>query len=149
MTSVLLSIEPLTVKAARKQVKEWHRHLPDIQGGLFAAAVYANGELAGVAIAGNPARVWQGTARLVIARVATNETKNACSMLYGALCRAAKALGHREAWTYTLPHEPGTSLRASGFEDMGLSSGGEHGRVSRPRKAAVRPEPKRRWRRVL
>jgi hypothetical protein len=106
-------------------------------------------ELRGVAIAGNPARVWQGQAKLVISRVATDETRNACSMPYGAICRAAQSLGYREAWTYTLPEEPGTSLRAAGFEDMGLSAGGEHDRPSRRRAAARRPEPKRRWRRIL
>lgn len=32
-----MRIAPCTVKAATKKVSEWHRHLPDIQGGLFAA----------------------------------------------------------------------------------------------------------------
>ena len=144
-----LEVKPMTVKAALRQVKEWHRHLPDLQGGLFAASVHADGELVGVGIAGVPARVWDGTGRIVISRIATNEAKNACSMLYGALCRAAKALGYVEAWTYTLPHEPGTSLLASGFEDMGMSKGGEHSREKRPRSPAKQPGPKRRWRRPL
>jgi len=146
---VRIEIEPITVKAARKLVKEWHRHLPDVQGGLFSAAVSVDGAIVGVAIAGNPARVWQGTGRFVISRVATDGSRNACSKLYGAICRAGQALGYREAWTYTLPDEPGTSLRAAGFVDMGMSAGGDHGRVKRPRKAAVRPEPKRRWMRRL
>ncbi len=144
-----LSIEPITVKAARARVKAWHRHLPDLQGGLFAAAVSVDGEIAGVAIAGNPPRVWQGTGRFVISRVATTGAKNACSKLYGAICRAGQALGYREAWTYTLPDEPGTSLIAAGFVDMGMTAGGNHGSVKRPRKPAVRPEPKRRWVRSL
>jgi SLT domain-containing protein len=144
-----LRIEPVTVKAARALVQQWHRHLPEIQGGLFAAAVSADGVVVGVAIAANPARVWQGTGRIVIARVATTGEKNACSMLYGAICRAAAALGYREAWTYTLPDEPGDSLRAAGFREQGWSNGGDHGRKKRPRRPAVRPEPKRRWMRVL
>lgn len=145
-----LNIAPCTVKAATKKVREWHRHLPDIQGGLFAAqCVDGDGNCVGVAIAGNPSRVWQGQAKLVIQRVATQGYENACSALYGALCRAAKALGYREVWTYTLPHEPGTSLRAAGFEDMGLTDGGEWSRPSRARKPAIRPEPKRRWLRRL
>lgn len=86
---------------------------------------------------------------MVITRVATDGVPQGCSMLYGALCRAAKALGYREAWTYTLPEEPGISLRAAGFEDMGLTKGGEHDRPSRRRKPAARPDRKRRWRRVL
>lgn len=148
-----MAVEPCTVRECRRLVKRWHRHLEDVQGGLFAAKVTRDGEVVGVALAGNPARVWQGTARLVISRVATvgaeNGANNACSMLYGALCRAAKALGYREAWTYTLPEEAGISPRAAGFKDMGLSSGGEHSRAKRPRKPAKRPDPKRRWRRTL
>lgn len=70
-------------------------------------------------------------------------------MLYGALCRAAQALGYREAWTYTLPHEKGRSLKAAGFIDMGLTDGGEHCRPSRYRNPAKHPEPKRRWLRQL
>lgn len=144
-----IAIAPCTVKAARAKVREWHRHLSEVQGGLFAAACVSDGECVGVAIAGNPSMVWQGTGRIVISRVATEGHENACSMLYGALCRAAKALGYREAWTYTLPHEPGTSLRAAGFMDMGLTDGGEHDRPSRPRKPAKNSEPKRRWLRRL
>jgi hypothetical protein len=137
------------VKAARKTVRAWHRHLPDLQGGLFAARCMVDGQCVGVAVAGNPSRAWQGTGRIVISRVATDGHENACSMLYGALARAAKALGYVEAWTYTLPDEPGTSLRAAGFMDMGLTDGGEWDRPSRRRKAAVRSEQKRRWLRIL
>lgn len=144
-----LKIEPITIKAAMRKVAEWHRHLPRVQGGLFAAAVAIDGEIRGVAIAANPPRVWQGTRRFVIARVATDETRNACSMLYGAICGAAQRLGYREAWTYTLPEEPGTSLRAAGFVEQGMTDGGEHDRPSRHRKPARRADPKRRWRRVL
>lgn len=146
---VRLTIEPITVKAARKLIAQWHRHLPKLQGGLFATSVAMQGSVVGVAVAGNPPRVWQGTGRIVISRVATLENRNACSKLYGAICRAAEALGYREAWTYTLPEEPGESLRGAGFEDMGLSKGGEHDRPSRKRAPAVRPDRKRRWRRIL
>lgn len=144
-----LKIVPMSVKQARKQVKAWHRHLPDLQGGLFACGVEADGILVGVTVAGNPARVWQGTGRVVISRCATTGERNACSKLYGAICRAAQALGYREAWTYTLPEEPGTSLRAAGFEEVGVTPGGEHDRAKRPRKKAVRPDHKTRWCRVL
>lgn len=147
---MLMQLAPITVKAARAKVKEWHRHLPDIQGGLFAVqCIDADGHSVGVAIAGNPARVWQGQAKLVISRVATTGHENACSALYGALCRAAKALGYHEVWTYTLPEEPGTSLRAAGFIDMGLGRGGNHGRASRPRAPSKRADAKRRWLRKL
>lgn len=143
-------IRPCTVSAALKRVKEWHRHLPDLQGGLFAVQVVDdNGACVGVGIAGNPSRVWQHEAKLVITRCATVGYENACSMIYGALARAAKALGYEQVWTYTLPDEPGTSLRAAGFMDMGMTQGGQWTRPSRKREAAVRPEPKRRWMRKL
>jgi hypothetical protein len=144
-----MMLQPITVKAATAWVRQSHRHLPDVQGGLFAVAIKSGDELRGVAIAGNPSRVWQGTGRIVISRVSTDGAENGCSMLYGAICRAAKALGYREAWTYTLPDEPGTSLRAAGFIDMGLTKGGEWSRPSRARSPAIRPEKKRRWMRPL
>lgn len=140
----------MTVKTAQGLIADWHRHLKRVQGGLFAACVMDGDSTIGVGLAANPARVWQGTGRFVIARVAVIEGKpNACSMLYGALCRAGKALGYREAWTYTLPDEPGTSLRAAGFEFMGMTKAEEWDREKRPRNAAVNAEQKKRWRRRL
>lgn len=140
----------MTVKTAQGLIADVHRHLKKVQGGLFAACVMDGDDTVGVGLAANPARVWQGTGRFVIARVAVMEGHpNACSMLYGALCRAGKALGYREAWTYTLPDEPGTSLRAAGFEYMGMTKAEEWDREKRPRAAAVNGEQKKRWRRRL
>lgn len=145
-----MKLWPCTVTRAKRWVKETHRHLPELQGALFATSVIdSTGALHGVCVATNPPRVWQGTGRVVIGRNSTDGASNACSMLYGAICRAAKALGYIEAWTYTLPDEPGTSLRAAGFEDMGLTDGGEWDRPSRRRAKAKHPEQKRRWRRRL
>lgn len=151
-------IAPCSVKAALKQISAWHRHLPKLQGALFAARVIGpDGECCAVATFGNPCQEWQDTGRGVITRVAAQaglpgvgeHAAPACTMLYGSLCRAAKALGYREAWTYTLPHESGKTLMGAGFIDMGLTDGGEHDRASRHRKAAVNPAPKRRWLRQL
>ena len=52
---------------------------------------------------------------LEILRVCTDGSRNACSFLYGALSRAAFALGYRRCVTYTLATEPGTSPRAAGW----------------------------------
>lgn len=142
-------IVPLTVRAAAWWISGVHRHLRQVQGGLFAAAVLLDDLPLGVALAANPPRVWQGTGRFVIARVATDGAKNACSMLYGALCRAGQALGYTEAWTYTLPGEPGTSLRAAGFEERGFTKGEEWDRPSRSRAPAACADQKRRWVRRL
>lgn len=146
-----MRLTPCTVKAAIKWVAEHHRHLRrELAGARFGVALADDsGQWVGVALVTSGPRVWEGTGRCNIARVCTTGVKNGCSKLYGAVCRAAAALGYSEAWTYTLPEEPGTSLRAAGFEDMGLTEGGEHSREKRPRKPAERPEPKRRWRRRL
>jgi hypothetical protein len=52
---------------------------------------------------------------LEVNRTCTLGTPNANSMLYGAIARAAKALGYRRLITYTLDTEPGSSLRAAGW----------------------------------
>jgi hypothetical protein len=149
-----LWLRPVTVKDATRWCVTVHRHLRrELAGARFGVAVVdATGARRGVGFVTSGPRVWEGTGRCNIARIGTDGVRNGCSMLYGALCRAATALGYREAWTYTLPEEPGTSLRAAGFEDMGLTAGGEHDRPNQPkrrRRAAEQPSPKRRWRRVL
>ena len=79
------------------------------------------------------ARMLNDGATLEVNRLCTDGTPNACSMLYGAAWRAAKALGYRRLITYTLPEEGGASLRASGWRLVGLRGGGSWGRESRPR----------------
>lgn len=55
-------------------------------------------------------------ARLEIVRVAVHEDNyNACSMLYGACSRVAKAMGCVDLLTYTEEDESGASLRASNY----------------------------------
>jgi hypothetical protein len=147
---VSLRVVPMTVKEAKRRVKQWHRKLEDIQGGLFCAGVEVDGELRGVAVAGNPSRVWQGQAKLVISRVATDGVKNGCSRLYAALSRAAEELGYREVWTYTVPGESGASPKGAGFEYMGLSdANANHSRPSRKRRPPKVTGPKHRWRKAL
>lgn len=41
---MMLELVPITVKAAQRLVRQWHRHLPTVQGGLFAAAVADHAE---------------------------------------------------------------------------------------------------------
>jgi hypothetical protein len=72
--------------------------------------------LRGVAIVGRPvARAYQDGLTLEVNRTATDGTKNANSMLYGAAWRAAKALGYRRLVTYTQEGETGASLKAAGW----------------------------------
>ncbi len=112
----MLTIVPMPVKRALPFVAKQHRHNRAPNGGLFAAGVEYYGKLVGVAIAGTPvARLLADGWTIEITRNCTDGTKNACTKLYGALCRAGKDLGYRKAITYTLASESGVSLRAAGF----------------------------------
>jgi hypothetical protein len=145
-------IVPITGKAALRFIAEHHRHLKKLQGALFAVAVERNGEIVAVGTAGNPARVWQGTGRIVVSRVAALPGESVeghacsyCGRIYGALSRAARELGYSEAWTYTLPDEEGSSLVGAGFWHMGYTDGGEWSRESRQRQLAICADQKGRW----
>ena len=58
-----------------------------------------------------------------ITRLCTDGTPNACSFLYGACCRIAKAMGYKRMITYTLASENGASLKASNFMCEGIAGG--------------------------
>lgn len=107
---------PVSLKEARRFVAEVHRHNKAVRGWKFGTGLELDGRLVAVAVAGRPtAPELDDGWTIEITRCTTDGTKNACSMLYGALCRAARALGYRDAFTYTLASEPGASLRAAGF----------------------------------
>lgn len=59
--------------------------------------------------------------------------RNACSALYAAAWRVARALGYRRLITYTLPDEGGASLRGAGWRLVGARGGGNWNTPSRPR----------------
>lgn len=142
----MLTVRPCTVKRAQAYVSEHHRHLPRVQGGMWAVRVLdQDGRIAGVAIVGNPARLLAEEGVLCVLRVATDGTRNACSALLGACARMARAQGATSLVTYTLIEEPGTSLRAAGWVEDGTTAGGTHNRPSRKRSAPVQGGPKRRW----
>lgn len=94
-----------------------HRHHRPPVGHVFSIGVADDGEvLRGVLIAGRPvSRVLDDGATLEVTRTATDGTRNANSMLYGAAARAAFALGWSRLITYTQRGESGASLRAAGW----------------------------------
>jgi len=107
---------PLSIAEANAIVGRWHRHHGPTAGGKFAIGVAEAGEIVGVAIAGRPvAREYDDGWTIEVNRSCTNGHQNANSMLYGAVTRAAFALGYRRIITYTQLSESGASLRAAGF----------------------------------
>lgn len=160
-----MKVVPCTIGEARAFVEQHHRHHLPPRSGLFAVAVAEEcvrvvrvadgidrrrrslGRVRGVAIVGRAvARELDAddfTAE--ITRVATDGAEQACSMLYGACWRAARALGYRRLVTYTLATELGTSLRASGWRVVAKVSGRSWSCPSRPRVDLHPTQDKLRW----
>ena len=95
-----LRVVPCDLKTANEFVRKLHRHSRPVVGHRFSVGVAdAAGVLRGVAIIGRPVapRLDDGKAAEVT-RLCTDGTRNACSMLYGAARRAARARpGHAAA----------------------------------------------------
>jgi len=114
---VTLHLVPIDFRTACGFVDTWHRHHRAPVGHKFSIGVADDdGVLRGVVMVGRPvARHLDDGATLEVTRTATDGTKNANSMLYGAAWRAAKSLGYSRLITYTQDGESGSSLRASGW----------------------------------
>lgn len=120
----MLTLVPTTLKEANAFVMEHHRHHKPTVGHKFSIGCDCDGKLVGVAIVGRPvSRYLDDGFTLEVNRLCTDGTKNACSMLYTASARAAKAMGYRKIITYTLDTENGVSLRAAGWNCAGLAGG--------------------------
>lgn len=142
-----ISIVPCDLDEANAFVRQHHRHHGVARGYKFALAVAAEDEqIHGVAIVGRPiARHKQDGMTLEVTRVATDGTKNACSMLYAAAWRAARAMGYRKLITYTFASESGVSLRAAGWVIVGSVTKQSWDRPSRPRVDKTPLQDKLRW----
>lgn len=145
-----LLIVPCSIQDAKEFVRQYHRHHRPPLSGLFAVAVAAEAEdVCGVAIVGRPtARANQDGWTAEVTRVATNGHHNACSALYAACWRAARALGYRKLITYTLQSESGISLRAAGWAVVGETKGRSWDCPSRPRVDKHPTQDKFRWERT-
>lgn len=141
-----LRIVPLHLREANALVERLHRHHRPVRGAKFAVGAARDDEIIGCAITGRPvSRNLDDGMTLEVLRVATDGSKNACSLLYGASWRAARALGYKRLVTYTLPQEGGASLRASGWRCIGQAGGGRWSRTSRPRVDLHPQQTKLRW----
>lgn len=111
-----MHIVPVTFRTACEFVAKYHRHNAPPRGHKFSIGLADGIVLIGVAMAGRPiARHFDNGTTIEVNRTCTDGTRNANSMLYGAVWRAAKAMGYLRAITYTQANETGASLRAAGW----------------------------------
>jgi hypothetical protein len=131
-----LTMRPISIRDATAYCARWHRHLNPPRGALFALSAYRDGlEPVGVILVGRPlARMQQDGVTCEVLRCTVPEgERNACSFLYGAAKRAAKALGYLRCVTKTLVTESGASLRAIGAVRGTITPGQSWDTPSRPR----------------
>ena len=99
----MLMLIPVSLAEANAFVAQHHRHHKPVTGHKFSIGCTADGQLVGVAIVGRPvSRYLDDGQTLEVNRLCTDGTKNACSMLYAAAWRAARAMGYRKMITYIL-----------------------------------------------
>lgn len=145
--AIMLAVCPISVRDALEYVRRHHRRLGAPAGYKFSVAVEDPfGMLRGVLIASRPvARAFDDNRTLEVTRVATDGTRNACSMLYAAAWRIARGMGYARLITYTALDEPGTSLRAAGWRTDALIHGHSWNSRVRRRTDKHTVEDRQRW----
>lgn len=112
------------IQALRYDRKQYHRHHKPVVGHKFSIGCSDGEKIVGVAIVGRPvARHLDDGWTLEVNRLCTDGTRNACSMLYAAAWRAARAMGYKRLVTYILESESGVSLKAAGWRCVGQAGG--------------------------
>lgn len=151
-----LQLGPIRFGIAKAFVQRHHEHCPPPAGWRYGAGCWNGRTLVGVAMVGRPVarRIDAGSTvevnRLCLDRALPDPLRrNAASMLYGFAAREARRRGFSRIITYTLEEEPGTSLRAAGWREDGLTKGGSWSRDGRPRSDAGPLGRKTRWCRDL
>ena len=146
----MLALTPISLREANAFVERNHRHHKGVTGHKFSIGCTWDGELVGVAIMGRPvSRYLDDGLTLEVNRLCTTGAENACSMLYGAAARAARAMGYQKIITYTLDTEPGTSLRAAGWQCAGPAGGERWTGKRRPAADLYPPQKKLRYEKQL
>lgn len=137
---------PLTRDQCNNFVTRLHRHHGAVTGYRYGVGVIVNQELVGVAVVGRPrARLIHQYQIVEVTRVCTDGTQNACSFLYGLCSRLCRLLGFSAVFTCILDTEPGTSLKAAGWEMIRMTGGGTQDRPSRRRVDHSPTCPKQVW----
>ena len=130
-----LCLTPITISDAKAFIRRHHRRLPPRLSALFAIGVSQDGEIVGVATVARPsARDLDRRHTTEVTRLCVIEgVPNACSMLYAACWRAAKAMGYTRIITYTADDEDGTSVAAAGWQLQHTTQPHSWSTPSRPR----------------
>lgn len=120
----VLEIVPMTLREANAFVEQNHRHHGATVGHKFSIGLSDGEKIVGVAIVGRPvSRHLDDGWTLEVNRLCTDGTRNACSMLYAAAWRAARAMGYKRVVTYILDTENGAKPRAAGWKCVGQAGG--------------------------
>lgn len=144
----MLTIVPIKRAEAQAFIEKHHRHRGKVTGAIFqlACANVETEKIVGVTIVGRPvARHLDDGWTVEVNRCCTDGTRNACSMLYSAAWRAAKALGYTKIITYTLTTESGASLRGAGWKKIAETPGSPWNNKQRPRIDTTPWQRKFRW----
>ncbi len=121
----MLKLQPIDFSEACAFVARLHRHHRPPLGSKLQIAANDGEKVVAVIIAGRPvSRHLDDGTTLEVTRCCTDGSRNACSILYAAAWRSAKALGYVRMVTYTLPEEGGASLKAAGWKCVGEAGGG-------------------------
>lgn len=142
-----LVLSPISLKAANEYVASLHRHHKPTQGHKFSIACQdETGAVRGVVIVGRPvSRMLDDGFTAEVTRLCTDGAHNACSILYAAANRAARAMGYKKVITYILESETGVSLKAAGWKYERIAGGGTWSRPSRGRTDKHPLESKQLW----
>lgn len=113
-------IGSIDFSAACDFIDKHHEHNKRTVGHIFSLGLWRGRVLIGVAVCGRPvSRHLDDGKTIEVYRNCVphcfKNTKNACSILYGACIRTAKKKGFTKVITYTLMSEKGSSLKAANF----------------------------------
>ena len=146
----MMEAVPLELSAANEFVAILHRHHDPVYRDKFRVGAMQDGKLVGVVQVGRPvSRMLDDGKTVEVVRLCTDGTKDVCSFLYSRAARIAKEMGYEKIITYILCTESGTSLRACGWTEEAVTSGGNWSRPSRKRNTTAPTIPKKRYAKYL
>lgn len=107
-------------------VCQWHRHHKPTVGHKFSVAAMVDQRIVGACIVGRPvSRELDPRKYIEVTRLVADGTPHVCSFLYATAARIAKEFGYEFIQTYILEEEPGTSVKAAGWEFSHWTKGGD------------------------